>query len=77
MQPGESATWLHKAQSLPKEQFKAEVERELTRRESEPSELIYFKAYKSQAPVIEQAIDRVALMRGSDKARGYCLEMLR
>src|SRR5208282_5594196 len=72
----ESATWLHKAQSLPKEQFKAEVERELTGRESEPSELIYFKVYKSQAPVIEQAIDTAALMLGSDKARGYCLEMI-
>ena len=72
----ESATWLHKAQSLPKEQFKAEVERELTGRESEPSELIYFKVYKSQAPVIEQAIDTAALMLGSDKSRGYCLEMI-
>ena len=72
----ESATWLHKAQSLPKEQFKAEVERELTGRESEPSQLIYFKVYKSQAPVIEQAIDTAALMLGSDKARGYCLEMI-
>ena len=67
---------MHKAQSLPKEQFKAEVERELTGRESEPSELIYFKVYKSQAPVIEQAIDTAALMLGSDKARGYCLEMI-
>ena len=72
----ESATWLHKARSLPKEQFKAEVERELTGRESEPSELIYFKVYKSQAPVIEQAIDTAALMLGSDKSRGYCLEMI-
>jgi len=52
------------------------VERELTGRESEPSELIYFKVYKSSAPVIEQAIDRAALMLGSDKARGYCLEMI-
>ena len=34
----ESATWLHKAQSLPKEQFKAEVERELTGRDFEPSD---------------------------------------
>jgi len=72
----ESATWLHKAQSLPKEEFKAEVERELTGHESEPSELIYFKVYKSQAPVIEQAIDTAALMLGSDKSRGYCLEMI-
>jgi hypothetical protein len=72
----ESATWLHKARSLPKEQFKAEVERELTGRDSEPSELIYFKVYRSQAPVIEQAIDMAALMLGSDKSRGYCLEMI-
>ncbi|MGA9208432.1 MAG: HNH endonuclease [Terriglobales bacterium] len=52
------------------------MKRELTGRESEPSELIYFKVYKSQAPVIEQAIDTAALMLGSDKSRGYCLEMI-
>jgi len=51
------------------------VEKYLTG-ESEPSELIYFKVYKSQAPVIEQAIDTAALMLGSDKSRGYCLEMI-
>ena len=72
----ESATWLHKAQTLPKEEFKAEVERELTGRDSEPSELMYFKVYKSQQPVIEQALDTAALMLGSDKSRGYCLEMI-
>jgi len=68
------APWVHKARSLPREEFRREVERELTGREEEPSELIYFKIYKSQAPVIEQAIDTAALMLGSDKSRGYCLE---
>ena len=72
----ESATWLHKARSLPKQEFKAEVERELTGRDSEPSELMYFKVYKSQMPVIEQALDTAALMLGTDKSRGYCLEMI-
>ncbi|HXZ81939.1 MAG TPA: hypothetical protein VEG30_18565, partial [Terriglobales bacterium] len=72
----ESATWLQKARSLPKEEFKAEVERELTGRDTEPSELMYFKIYKSQMPVIEQALDTAALMLGSDKSRGYCLEMI-
>ena len=72
----ESATWLHKARSPPKEEFKAEVERELTGRDSEPSELMYFKIYKSQMPVTEQALDTAALMLGSDKSRGYCLEMI-
>jgi len=72
----ESATWLHKARTMPKEEFKREVEKELTGKEEEPSELIHFKVYKSQIPVIEQAIEIAALMLGSDKSRGYCLEMI-
>jgi hypothetical protein len=70
------ATWLHKARELPKDQFKHEVEKELTGVDSEPTEIIYFKFYKSQMPVIEQAIETAALMLGSDKSRGYCLEMI-
>jgi hypothetical protein len=70
------ATWLHKARSMPKDQFKQEVESELTGRETEPWEIIYFKLYKSQIPVIEQAIETAALMLGTDKSRGYCLEMI-
>ena len=72
----ESATWVHKAQELPKEEFKREVERHLTGRESEPWELLYFKLYKSQLNVIEQALETAGLMLGSDKSRGYCLEMI-
>ncbi len=48
----------------------------LTGKETEPWEIIYFKLYKSQLPVVEQALETVALMLGSDKARGYCLEMI-
>ena len=70
------ATWLHKAREMPKEQFKQEVEKELTGRETEPWEIVYFKLYKSQLPVVEQAIETAALMLGSDKSRGYCLEMI-
>ena len=72
----ESATWLHKARAMPKEEFKRAVERELTGRETEPWEIIYLKLYKSQIPVIEQALETAALMLGSDKSRGYCLEMI-
>ncbi len=70
------ATWLHKAQELPKEEFKREVERHLTGKETEPWEILYFKVYKSQLPVIEQALETAALMLGTDKSRGYCLEMI-
>jgi hypothetical protein len=70
------ATWLHKAREMPKEQFKHEVEKELTGLDSEPTEIVYFKFYKSQVPVIEQAIETAALMLGTDKSRGYCPEMI-
>ncbi len=39
-------------------------------------EMLYFKMYKSQLPVIEQALNTVALMLGTNKSRGYCLEMI-
>jgi hypothetical protein len=70
------APWVHMAKELPREEFKREVERHLTGRDAEPWELIYFKFYKSQLPVIEQALETAALMLGTDKSRGYCLEMI-
>jgi hypothetical protein len=70
------ATWLHKARVLPKDEFRREVERELTRKETEPWEIVYFKLYKSQISVIEQALETAAMMLGSDRSRGYCLEMI-
>src|ERR1700676_5017525 len=72
----DSATWLHKARELPKEEFKREVSKHLTGKETEPWEILYFKAYKSQLPVIEQALETAGLMLGSNKSRGYCLEMI-
>ena len=70
------ATWLHKAKELPKEDFKRAVECHLTGKETEPWEIIYFKLYKSQLRVVERALDIAALMLGSDKSRGYSLEMI-
>ena len=48
----------------------------MTGRETEPWEIVYFKLYKSQIPVIEQAIETAALMLGTDKSRGYFLEVI-
>ena len=67
---------MHKARELPREEFKREVEKHLTGQETEPWEIIYFKLYKSQLPVLERALETAALMLGSDKSRGYCLEMI-
>jgi len=52
------------------------VEKELTGKETESLELIYFKVYTSQIPVIEQAIETAALIVGTGKSRGYFLEMI-
>ena len=38
--------------------------------------LRHFKLYQSQMPVIEKAIETAALMLGSDRSRGYCLERI-
>ena len=70
------APWVHKAKELPKEEFKREVERHLTGKEMEAWEILYFKVYKSQLTVVEKALETAALMLGTDKSRGYCLEMI-
>ena len=70
------ALWVHKAREMPKEEFKRDVDRHLTGKDTEPWEIIYFKMYKSQLPVIEHALATAALMLGTDRSRGYCLEMI-
>jgi hypothetical protein len=70
------ATWLRKARELPKNEFLQAVERELTGKMTEPWEIVYFKLYESQVPVIDRALETAALMLGSDRSRGYCLEMI-
>jgi hypothetical protein len=70
------APWVHKAKELPKAEFKREVECYLTGKETEPWEIIYFKLYKSQLPVVERALEIAALMLGSDKSQGYSLELI-
>ncbi len=72
----ESAPWVHKAGTMAREEFKREVDRYLTGKDTEPWEMLYFKVYKSQLPVIEQGLETAALMLGTDKSRGYCLEMI-
>jgi len=70
------AIWLHEAKRLPTEEFKRTVEKHLTGRETEPWEILYFKVYKSQLAVIEQGLETAALMVGTDKSRGYLLELI-
>jgi hypothetical protein len=67
---------LHRAKELPKQEFKREVERHLTGKGTEPWELFYLKVYKSQLPVIEQALETASRMLGTDKSRGSALAMI-
>jgi len=68
------ATWMHRARAP--DEFEQAVEKEMTRKETEGWEIVYIKLYKNQIPVIEQAIETAALMLGTDKSRGYRLEMI-
>jgi hypothetical protein len=45
---------LHKALQITKEEFKRVVRKELTGKKAAPSELVYFKVYKSQLLRVEQ-----------------------
>ena len=65
---------LHKAREMPWQEFRREVEKELTGKEMEPHEIIYFKVYKSQIPVIEQALETAASMLGSSDLRSNLSE---
>ncbi len=70
------AAWMHKARSLPRDQFKREVDQHLTGKDTEPTEIICFKFYQSQIPVIEQAIKTAALTLGTDKLEMICADFL-
>jgi hypothetical protein len=43
-----------KASMMPREEFKLEVDRYLSGKDTEASEILYFKTYKSQLSIIEQ-----------------------
>jgi hypothetical protein len=58
------AAWLHRAREMPKEEFRREVERELTGEDKEPWEIVYFKLYESQIPVIDRALETGSLHAG-------------
>jgi hypothetical protein len=58
------AKWLHKAKALPFDPFKQEIERALNGPDSESWDMMYFKLYKSQIPVVEQALGIAARMLG-------------
>ena len=72
----DSATWLHRARESTKQELKEEVYKYFTGQDYEPYEMVYFKLYESQLPVVERALYVASRMVGSEKSRGYCLELI-
>jgi len=72
----DSATWLHRAKESTKQQLKEEVYRYFTGQDYEPYEMVYFKLYESQLPIVERALYIATRMVGSERSRGYCLELI-
>ncbi len=72
----DSATWLHRAKEVTKQELKEEVYKYFTGEDYEPYEMVYFKLYESQLPVVERALYVASRMVGTEKSRGYCLELI-
>ena len=72
----DSATWLHRAKEVTKQELKEEVYKYFTGQDYEPYEMVYFKLYESQLPILERALYVASRMVGSEKSRGYCLELI-
>ncbi|HXJ96502.1 MAG TPA: hypothetical protein VMT20_26995 [Terriglobia bacterium] len=71
----DSATWLHKARECSKEKLKEEVHRYFTGEDLEPYE-VYFKLFESQLPIVERALYVASRMAGTERSRGFCLELV-
>jgi len=70
------ATWLHRAKEATKQQLKEEVHKYFTGEDYEPYEMVYFKLFESQVPIVERALYVATRMVGTEKSRGYCLELI-
>jgi hypothetical protein len=72
----DSATWLHKAKECTKEELKEQVYKYFTGEDYEPYEMVYFKLFESQLPIVERALYVASRMVGTERSRGYCLELV-
>jgi hypothetical protein len=72
----DSATWLHRAKESTKQELKEAVYKYFTGEDYEPYEMVYFKLFESQLPVVERALYVASRMVGSERSRGYCLELI-
>ena len=72
----DSATWLHRAKGSTKQELKEEVYKYFSGQDYEPYEMVYFKLYESQLPIVERALYIGSRMVGTERSRGYCLELI-
>jgi hypothetical protein len=70
------ATWLHRAKECSKQELRDEVYKYFTGADFEPYEMVCFKLFESQLPVVERALYVAARMVGTERSRGYCLELI-
>ena len=61
---------------MPKEQFKQEVEKELTGRETEPWEIVLSQLVQKPDTNHRPGDRDCGFDAGTDKSRGYCMEMI-
>lgn len=72
----DSSGWLRTARQSSKEELKQKVHQYFTGEDFEPYEMVYFKLFETQLPVVERALFVASRMVGTEKSRGYCLELV-
>jgi hypothetical protein len=53
-----------------------EVHRYFTGEDLEPYEMVYFKLFENQLPIIERALYVASRLAGTERSRGFCLELV-
>ncbi len=65
-----------RAKECTKQELKEEVYKYFTGEDYEPYEMVYFKLFESQLPLVERALYVASRMVGTERSRGYCLELV-
>ena len=71
----DSQTWLNKAKESSKQGLRQAVQ-QFFGEDLEPYEMVYFKLFESQLPIIERALYVASRMAGTERSRGFCLELI-
>ena len=67
---------MHNEKGWTKQELNQEGCKNLSGEDYEPYEMVYSKLFESQLPTVERTLYVASRMVGTERSRGYCLEMI-